>query len=112
MSYREAGIADDPGYNGWSFKHRRRNYYGDSNSDYDDDGDPYGVTMAEVEERELSILFLVDSTGGELWSKDMRLNNISLIPKDPFENADTDKREYEGYMGNVYFSSHLKYSDV
>ncbi|KAF8908586.1 hypothetical protein CPB84DRAFT_1843480 [Gymnopilus junonius] len=80
LEHHVSGLADDSG-----------GYYGRSET----------PTMAEVEETNTQISGLVDLSGKALLTaQPVPIDEEELIPRNPFEDAVPDGKEYEGYLGN------------
>ncbi|KAJ7276304.1 hypothetical protein B0H12DRAFT_13854 [Mycena haematopus] len=81
--------------------------YGDQEGYYGSEDDE-DVGMAEVEERSMSIENLVDLDGRHIQGElDCDENDSEFCPedlRDIVEAGEPDKREYEGYQGNVRHS--------
>lgn len=98
------GSADDDGgcYYGrvrhrWGGRGRWGGY-----DDYYDDSEEGVPEMGEVDSTNTSISNMVDLKGNPLvTSRSVPVEEDSLIPQAPFEDASPDSKEYEGYMGNV-----------
>lgn len=99
LEHNICGVADDEGFG----------YYNRGRwDDEDEDEDEYSGSrknipgMAEVGHATTKIFGVVDLTGTLLLPKGkVKLRDDCLIPKEPFEDVVPDKKDYEGYMGNV-----------
>jgi len=90
-----SGQAEDTGYRCNYYK-RRRGWYDDS----EDEADADDVEMIEEDNRELSVTALYDLDGRRIASITTIVDE-DLIPADYFDGVQPDRKEYEGYMGNV-----------
>ena len=102
LEHTVSGAADD---DGGSYHCRNRYDYDDEDSEDEDEDTP---GMMEVCDTNTSITGLVDLNGVSLLSFgkiDLQENNLVQI--DPFDDKEPDRKEYEGYMGNVCSSSLL-----
>lgn len=101
-----SGSADDErSYGGWGG--RRRGCFYD-----EDDEDEERVSFAEIEEREMKIMNLVDLDGNVLSKKlkiGKRTHTIPANLEQTITAGSHDDQEYEGYMGNV---SKTRFMDV
>jgi hypothetical protein len=96
LLYTVSGVAEnDPDYR-W-----RRHGYDDS-----DEEEQITPMMEEILETDLRISNVVDLDGNSLLNpnNNLYISEDSLVPRDPFEDAEPDHTELEAYMGNV---SHL-----
>lgn len=99
LEYHVTGAADDDGP-------RYRRGWGGYSSEESEGGTP---GMLEEYEHKLSVKNLVDLDGFSIMGdKDLGISNEHLIPENPFEDADPDNTEYEGYMGNVRIHTHFR----
>lgn len=93
LTYQIYGDANDGGAFG---KRRRRGYAYGSESD-----DAEGIPMGDIHNESMDVSCVVDLNGVRLLKRNLLVNNKSLIPEDPFVDAEPDKKSYSGYMGNV-----------
>lgn len=89
LTYKIFGDADEYGLNR---KRKKRYSYGSDSDNY---------SMAEVHDKSMDISCVVDLNGVRLLKNDLKVSNESLIPENPFEDAEPDEKSYGGYMGNV-----------
>ena len=70
----------------------------------EDEDDGHVPGMCEVDDRRTSITNLVYLKETPVFtSVTVPVQDDCIIPRDPFEDADPDDHEYEGYMGNVSY---------
>jgi len=99
LEYMVSGVADAD-YDRQMWKRQRF----DCDEDEDEDEDECEPFMEEVLESSLTLKNLFDLQGNSLWgSHESHINTGSLIPRDPFEDAEPDDSAYEGYTGNVRY---------
>ncbi|TFK62163.1 hypothetical protein BDN72DRAFT_903463 [Pluteus cervinus] len=70
----------------------------DDSSDSDVGGNQW--SMLEETDRHLRIKNMFSLDGQAVGLAAFDINDSCLVPKNPFEDTDPDKQEYEGYMGN------------
>lgn len=99
LEYNVSGGANDSGY---GYNKRHRGCYYDDEEDEDDEDVP---EMGEIENSSYTLSNLVDKDGNPLMGNGEKheLDASALIPRDPFDGANPDDEEYEGYQGNVSF---------
>jgi hypothetical protein len=94
LLYIVSGVAEnDPDYR-WNRQHS----YNDSDED-----ERIAPMMEEIIETDLKVSNVVDLDGNSLLGphNDLCISENSLVPQDPFEDAEPDHTELEAYMGNV-----------
>lgn len=95
LEYMVSGVADAD-YDRQMWKRQRF----DSNEDEDED--EFEPCMEEVLESSMTLKNLFDLQGNSLWgSHESHINDDSLVPREPFEDAEPDDKAYEGYTGNA-----------
>jgi len=96
LEHNICGMADDEGF---GYYNRGR---WDDEGESESEGCESIPSMAEVGHATTKIFGVVDLNGALLLPKGkIEVEDYCLVPKEPFEDVVPDKKDYEGYMGNV-----------
>ncbi|KAF8954905.1 hypothetical protein BDZ97DRAFT_1970033 [Flammula alnicola] len=120
-----SGTAEPEDYEYGRYSKRGRYGHGcayddDEEEEEDEDTDDYegcSPGMEEILEMSTTMSDLTDLDGHMLLATagrgvSVRLREGCLIPQEPFEDVEPDHKEYEGYMGNAFFSEYTVWGTV